>query len=257
MTYEEFSNHFVLLHPQPDKPNIIFYLLRIDLILLTLAALGGVIFSASRTFTLIAEQSGSSIAAFAVLALEFSLAGLILSEARKNNAWVVRAMRASAVWVTIVLLLLILVVTNASYEIKQVNLMVPEQILQWVLVFFLGVLIPILVVINLENLSTRIPEYLDEYKQNKAQYYVDLTAWNKELADAWKDERRKEFSEETPMTVYTKQERREFIQEQLTRGEQINKSKLAEKFGVSTTTIINDIKELAPTKSTDEVESQF
>src|SRR3972149_8428603 len=142
MTCADVTNHFISLHPRPDKPSLVKYLFRADLILLVLAALGGIVFSASRTFTLISEQSGSAIAAFAVLALEFSLAGLILSEARKNQDWMMKAMRASAVWITILLLLLILVETNAIYEIKQVNLMVPEQALKWVLVFFLGVMIP-------------------------------------------------------------------------------------------------------------------
>lgn len=260
MTRDEFVSHYILLHPRPEKPVLLRYLFRVDFILLILAAIGGVTFSASRTFTLIAEQSGSMIAAFAVFALEFSLAGLILSQARKSTGRFMNFLRAWSVWITIFLLLFILIVTNASYEIKQVNLMVPEAALQWVLVFFLGVLIPVLVFINMDNLATSIPEHLEEYKKAVDKYYYDLEAWEERLEDGWEDERTKEFAEDKPMTAYLKQDRRQFIQELLAKGEKINKTKLAEKFNVSTTTIINDVKELTPVKPTqkeDEVESQF
>lgn len=257
MTRDEFINHFIMLHPRPNKPIMYKYLVRVDFILLILAAIGGVTFSASRTFTLIADQSGSMIAAFAVFALEFSLAGLILSQARKNTGRFMTFLRASSAWLTIILLLFILIVTNASYEIKQVNLMMPEAALQWVLVFFLGVLVPVLVFINMDNLATSLPEHLEEFKKDTEKYYGDLAVWNEQLEDGWKDERTKEFAEDVPTTAYVKQDRREFLQEQLEKGVKINKSKVAQRFGVSTTTIINDLKELTQTPRPDEVESQF
>lgn len=259
MTRDEFINHFISLHPRPEKPVLTKYLVRVDFILLILAAIGGVTFSASRTFTLIAEQSGSMIAAFAVFALEFSLAGLILSQARKNTGRFMTFLRASSAWITIFLLLFILIVTNASYEIKQVNLMVPEAALQWVLVFFLGVLVPVLVFINMDNLATSLPEHLEEFGRDTEKYYSDLAGWNEQLEDGWEDERTKEFAEDKPAAAYQKQDRREFLQEQLDKGVRINKSKAAQKFGVSVTTIINDLKDLTQTSKPkpDEVESQF
>lgn len=255
MTYDEYKNHFLSLHPKPARPSIWGFLFRVDLIFLILAAAGGVVFSASRTFTLIAEQSGSSIAAFAVLALEFSLAGLILSEAHRNTGWFMRAIRSSAVWIAIFLLVLILVVTNASYEIKQVGLVFSDQILKIVVVFFLGVMIPILVVINLENVATKFPVHLQEFRQAQDKYYQDLAGWTEQLEEGWNDERDKEFAEDKPMQAYAKDERRTFIKEQLDGGKKLNKSKLAQRFGVSVTTIINDISALE-TKE-EKIESQF
>ena len=260
MTFENFSANFKLTNPLPEQPRLRNYILRIDLLLLILAALGGVIFSASRTFTLIAEQSGSSIAAFAVLALEFSLAGLILGGAHKNQGWVANFIRSSAMWVTVVILLLILIVTNASYEIRQVGLAISEEGLKVVMVFFLGVMIPILVVINLENLATRIPEYLDNFEQSKLNYNKELAAWNVSLEEAWKAEEAKQsaINSPSPSTMYDKHTRRAMLQLQMERGETLNKSKLAEQFGVSTTTIINDVRELSElTQDKPNIESQF
>jgi hypothetical protein len=253
MSLDNFTEQFKTFNPLPEQPRLRNYVLRVDLLLLILAALGGVIFSASRTFTLIAEQSGSSIAAFAVLALEFSLAGLILSGTHKNQGWFTNFLRSSAKWITIVILLLILIVTNASYEIRQVGLAISEESLKIVLVFFLGMMIPVLVVINLENLSVTIPEYFDEFRQAKVEYYQQLAKWNEELEVAWKAEDNK--TSVTPGIVCDKQTRRAAIQEQLERGESLNKSKLAETFGVSTTTILNDVKELKQNKA--DIESQF
>jgi hypothetical protein len=256
MNYIDYKNYFSSLHPVPEKPYLRQYIFRADLILLILAALGGVIFSASRTFTLIAEQSGSTIAAFAVLALEFSLAGLILGSSHRNQGKFMNFMRSSAMWITVFLLLMILIVTNASYEIKQVGLLLSDQAVKVVLVLFLGVMIPILVVINLENLATRIPEYTEEFKQAQAKYYHELAMWNVELAESWEEEQDKELAEDKPVLAYSKEERREFIREQLSLGKKLNKSKLAQKFGVSTTTIINDIRELTPPEKS-KIESQF
>ncbi len=256
MNQEEYKNYFQSLHPRPEKPYLKQYLLRPDLIFLILAAIGGVIFSASRTFTLIAEQSGSYIAAFAVLALEFSMTGLILSETRKNQGNVMNFLRASAMWITIGILLLILIVTNTSYEIRQVGLLVSEQALKIVLVMFLGVMIPVLVVINLENLASRIPEYITDYHKNLDNYYHMLAGWTEQLEDGWSAERDKEFAQDKPATAYSKEERKTFIKEQLATGKTLNKSKIAQRFGVSVTTVTNDIKDLTPSEPT-KIESQF
>ena len=251
VTYKEFKETFSSLHQKPKRPSFLFHLFRVDFILLTLAAVGGVVFSAFRTFTLIAEQSGSAVALFAVFALECSMAGLIVSQVRKNQGDFVRWVRSSAMWVTVAILLLILIVTNASYEIRQVGLAISEQGLRVVLVVFLGVMIPILVVINLENLASRMPEYLDEYRAAMDKFYQDLLGWNEQLEEAWEHEQSKEFSEDVPARIYTKEARREFILEQIQNGVSLNKTRLAERFNVSTTTIHNDIKELTAEQEND------
>lgn len=255
MNYKDFQEYFLSVNPKPTKPNWFGFLFRVDFILLMLAAIGGVLFSAFRTYTLIAEQSGSFVALFAVFALEFSLTGLLLSQSRKSNNWLIKGIRAGAVWITITILLLILVVTNASYEIKQVGLVISDSALNIILVVFLGVMIPILVVVNLENLAVRVPEFIDENKERQAQYYKDLDEWNKKLQAAWETERKNKqpkVKPKLPEKSYSKEERLNYIRKQLDSGLQLNKSKLAKMFNVSTTTIFNDVKEVE-----NERESQF
>lgn len=253
MNYQEFKQYFISLHPQPTKPRIWGYLFRVDFILLTLAAIGGVGFSAFRTFTVIAEQSGKGAALFAIFALELSMAGLILGQARKSQSWFIKSLRSGATWITISILLLILVVTNASYEIAQVGLAISEQGTQIVLVLFLGVMIPLLVVVNLENLATRVPEYMDEYRQAVDKFYADYQGWHEQLEEGWEAEQVKEYAEDRSLKSYSKQERREFIADQMEKGVSLNKTKLANKFNVSTTTIHNDVKDL----TIEEDENQF
>lgn len=251
-----FLEQYKTYNPPPNKPSRWRFLLRIDTILLILAAIGGVIFSASRTYTLVAEQSGSVIAAFAVWALEFSLTGLILAQSHRNKGWVMKTLRAGAAWFTILLLLLILIITNASYEIRTVDLAISEEGIKYAMVFFLGVLIPILVVINVENVATQLPQYNEEFEAAYKNYLENLKEWNETFQDSLKDSNKEKpktvvVQEKSPAS-YSKEDRIEIIRELIERGETPNKSKLAQKLGVSPTTISNDIKfiELEKVEST-------
>ena len=153
------------------KPILFLYVFRPAPILLVLSSLCLVVLSATRTWAVISAQAGPVVATLAVIGLEGSLAGGLLAISRSHHeGWLARLLRRASTVLSVVVLVLVLVVTNTYSEIRSLGVVVNQTLMDWLIVIFLGAIVPLLVVVNIENMTSRISQYLDDYRR-------DLTDW--------------------------------------------------------------------------------
>jgi ABC-type multidrug transport system fused ATPase/permease subunit len=155
-----------------SKPRYLSYLLRADHILLLFSSACLVLLSATRTWGVIRDQAGPVVATLAVIGLEGSITGGLLAVVRHNQeGWLARFMRNAALYMAVLILLLVLIVTNTYSEIQALGVVVNPVLMNWVIVFFLGTFVPVLVVVNVESAATRIHQAVQAYQDALKDYY--------------------------------------------------------------------------------------
>jgi len=154
------------------KPRCLSYLVRVDHVLLLLSSACLVLLSATRTWGVIRDQAGPVVATLAVIGLEGSITGGLLAVVRHNQeGWLARFMRNAALYMAVLILLLVLVVTNTYSEIQALGVVVNPVLMNWVIVFFLGTFVPVLIVVNVESAAARIHQAMQAYQDALKDYY--------------------------------------------------------------------------------------
>lgn len=243
MNFEKFVSEYQLKHPKPKSPRWGGFLLRPEIIFLLLGALGSMLLSASRTFEIMREQSGLFVAIVTVAAMEFTITGLIIVFARSTGhiRWI-EIMRRVSSWAAIILLVLVLIVTNTTYEIRTVGLVVNEQVINILIVLFLGALVPVMVVLNFENLSVQLPRYWREFQQAQEAYQEKRAYWMAQMDEAWHQALLESTHIESEVEYRPRAERLRVIRQLIGLGSKLDRNKLARQFKVAPETIDDDVK---------------
>lgn len=156
------------------KPILFFYVFRPAPILLVLSSLCLIVLSATRTWAVISAQAGPVVATLAVIGLEGSLTGGLLAVSRsRQEGWLPQLLRHASTVLSVVVLVLVLVVTNTYSEIRSLGVIVNQVVMDWLVVVFLGAIVPLLVVVNIENMTSRVSQYLADYQRDLADWLMN------------------------------------------------------------------------------------
>lgn len=153
------------------RPVLFFYIIRPAPVLLILSSLCLVVLSATRTWAIISAQAGPVVATLSVIGLEGSLTGGLLAISRNHQDWWLPCLlRRVSTYLAVFVLVLVLIVTNTYSEIRALGVVVNRVVMDWLIVIFLGAVVPLLVVVNIENMASRINQYIAEYRRDLANW---------------------------------------------------------------------------------------